>query len=148
MAYQPMATLLLWKITGEARFGDEAERTVLNHLAGAQSPNGDDWAYFTMPNQPERGYKDGITCCASSDPRAPELYARHLVAKTDDALVLNSYLPMSVALHEVIGTQARFVIEDEYPFHKHATLTLESKQPIKLTIDFRVPTRSSIWQPR
>ena len=132
-------SLLLWRITGEARFADEAERAVLNHLIGAQSPNGNDWAYFTMANQPERGYKDEITCCASSGPRALELYARHLVAKTDDALVLNSYLPMSVALHELIGKRARLVVGGEYPFHEHATLTLESKQPIELTLDFRVP---------
>jgi len=132
-------SLLLWRITGDARFFDEAERAVLNHLIGAQSPNGNDWAYFTALNQPERGYRDAITCCASSGPRALELYARHLVAKSEDALVLNSYLPMSVALQEIVGKQARLVIEGDYPFHNQVALRLESKEPIELTIDFRVP---------
>ncbi len=42
--------LRLHRLTGQARYGSEAERAVLNHLLGAQAPNGEDWAYFTAPN--------------------------------------------------------------------------------------------------
>ncbi|MHC4403986.1 MAG: beta-L-arabinofuranosidase domain-containing protein [Planctomycetota bacterium] len=132
-------SLLLWRLTGEPRFADEAERAVFNHLLGAQSPNGNDWAYFTMPNQSPREYKDKITCCASSGPRGLELYARHLAARTDDALVLNSYLPMSVPLADVADKPARLVLEGEYPFREQAALTLKSEQPLELALDFRVP---------
>jgi len=132
-------SLLLWRITGQARFADEAERAVLNHLIGAQSPNGNDWAYFTMLNQPKRKYEDKITCCASSGPRGLELYARHLVARAGDALILNSYVPMSVSLHELIGERARLAVEGDYPFGDHAKLTLESKRPIELKLDLRIP---------
>jgi len=132
-------SLLLWRLTGEPRFANEAERAVLNHLLGAQSPNGNDWAYFTMPNQSRREYKDQITCCASSGPRGLELYARHLAARTNEALVLNSYLPMSVPLTDVADKPARIVLEGEYPFREQAALTLESERALELTIDFRVP---------
>src|SRR5437870_5799646 len=35
-------SLALLRLTGEARYGAEAERALLNHLIGAQSPNGVD----------------------------------------------------------------------------------------------------------
>ncbi|MGD0094717.1 MAG: beta-L-arabinofuranosidase domain-containing protein [Planctomycetota bacterium] len=37
----------LLRLTGEARFGDELERSYYNHLAGAQRPDGAQWAYYT-----------------------------------------------------------------------------------------------------
>ena len=39
--------LQLLRLTGDAKFGDELERTFYNHLAAAQHPRGDDWCYFT-----------------------------------------------------------------------------------------------------
>src|SRR5271165_1177270 len=39
--------LQLLRMTGDARFGDELERSFYNHLAAAQHPNGSDWCYYT-----------------------------------------------------------------------------------------------------
>ncbi len=90
--------LSLFNLTGEARYADEAEVALFNQLLGAQSPNGNDWAYFSMLNMPDRGYKNAITCCASSGPRALEIYARQLVCVSKDRVVLNSYSPAVVPL--------------------------------------------------
>ncbi|MBI5690738.1 MAG: glycoside hydrolase family 127 protein [Verrucomicrobia bacterium] len=132
-------SLRLWRQTGEARFATEAERAMLNHLVGAQSPNGTDWAYHTMPNAPSRGYESAITCCASSGPRALELYARHLAATGSGALVVNSYLPAVVGLDSKLGAAGRFVIEGRYPFEPQAALRGELTQPAELTLHFRLP---------
>ena len=132
-------SLLLWRITGETRFAREAERALLNHLIGAQSPNGNDWAYFTMLNQPDRGYRDDITCCASSGPRALELFARHLVGKAGDALVVNSYLPVSCPLKPLTGGPGKIIVKGNYPFASAATVRFDIPGPVELTVDWGLP---------
>ena len=68
--------LSLFDLTGEARYADAAEVAIVQPASRrAQSPNGNDWAYHSMLNMPNRGYSDAMTCCASSGPRALELYA-------------------------------------------------------------------------
>jgi DUF1680 family protein len=44
--------LQLLRLTGEARFGEELERTLYNHLAAAQRPDGAQWCF--MGHQPAR----------------------------------------------------------------------------------------------
>lgn len=64
----------LLRLTGEARFGDELERTFYNHLAAAQHPAGSDWCYFT-PLEGRKQYLKDINCCHSSGPRGIALIA-------------------------------------------------------------------------
>ena len=58
----------LLRLTGEARYGDELERSYLNHLAGAQHPDGSKWCYYT-PLEGTKPYGNGTNCCLSSGPR-------------------------------------------------------------------------------
>ena len=62
----------LLRLTGEAKYGDEFERSLYNHLAAAQLPRGDDWCYYT-PLDGRKKYDKGITCCHSSGPRGMAL---------------------------------------------------------------------------
>jgi DUF1680 family protein len=58
--------------TGEARYAEEPDQTVLNHLSAAQRPGGPGWAYYT-PLQGNRVVGGGISCCISSGPRGMAL---------------------------------------------------------------------------
>ena len=60
--------LQLLRLTGEAKYGDEFERSLYNHLAAAQNPQGDNWCYYT-PLEGRKRYDKQITCCHSSGPR-------------------------------------------------------------------------------
>ncbi len=62
----------LLRLTGEARFGDELERTFYNHLTAAQHTAGADWCYFTAL-EGRKEYLRGINCCHSSGPRGVAL---------------------------------------------------------------------------
>jgi DUF1680 family protein len=135
-------SLALFELTGEARYADAAETAVFNQLLGAQSPNGNDWAYHSMLNMPARGYEDQITCCASSGPRALELYARDLVGSTVDGLVINSYAPSAVTFDHKAGGAGRVVIEGDYPLAAEATIRLKLAKPATFVIDFRLPARA------
>lgn len=62
----------LLRLTGDAKYADEIERSYLNHLAAAQRPDGRSWCYFT-PLEGEKVYGEQITCCQSSGPRGMAL---------------------------------------------------------------------------
>jgi DUF1680 family protein len=132
-------SLSLFDLTGEARYADAAEVSIFNQLLGAQSPNGKDWAYHSMLNMPERGYQDGITCCASSGPRALELYARHLICVAKERLVVNSYVPSAVSLNGANGLSGRVVMDGSYPFAPECTMRFELPAPATFSVDFRLP---------
>ena len=75
--------LQLLRLTGDAKYGDELERSIYNHLAAAQNPRGDDWCYYTAL-EGKKQYDAGITCCHSSGPRGMALavQAAYLAVKT------------------------------------------------------------------
>jgi uncharacterized protein len=131
--------LSLFNLNGEVRFADAAEVSTLNQLIGAQSPNGKDWAYHSMLNMPDRGYDHEITCCASSGPRALELYGRNLMCVANDRLVVNSYVPSVVPLDGGGGLLGRVIVEGRYPFTPECTLRFEVKEPATFAVDFRLP---------
>ena len=133
-------SLALLEITGKSRYADAAEVALLNHLLGAQSPDGNRWAYHSMLNMPDRGYEDAITCCASSGPRALEEYGRRLIYRAADRLVVNGYLPCVVPLPGEDGPQGELVVEGGYPLEPACSVRLDLVRPAEFDLDFRVPT--------
>ena len=123
-------SLQLLRITGDARYAREAERATLNHLIGAQAPNGTDYAYFTVPNCSRRDYGPRIHCCASSGPRALEMYARHLLGESGDVLSITSYLPMQ---------NSRLAIEGNYPFEDEVSVRLHLNAAEDFAVDWLLP---------
>ncbi|MCP5115392.1 MAG: hypothetical protein GY953_31575, partial [bacterium] len=132
-------SMQLLRLTGEARYGAEAERAMFNQLIGAQSPNGTDWADHPPANCPRRGYNNKINCCGSSGPRVLEMYARHLLGTSGGVLSVNSYLPMSASLGEFQGPARGIVIEGNYPFEDHVSLKLDLSQPAEFSVDLMPP---------
>ncbi len=95
--------LHLLELTGQARYAAEAELAVFNALMAAQYEEGIDWCYFTKANQDYRPFQSNITCCASSGPRALEMFSRHLIGEVDGGVSLTSLVPCSAILPEVFG---------------------------------------------
>ena len=83
--------LELLRLTGEARFADQVERSVYNHLLAAQKPTGDDWAYYT-PLEGRKPYDSATTCCHSSGPRGLALIPEFAtMTGADGSVILNIY---------------------------------------------------------
>ncbi|MCP5113991.1 MAG: hypothetical protein GY953_24420 [bacterium] len=129
-------SLQLLRITGDARYAREAERATLNHLVGSQAPNGTDYAYFTVPNCPRRDYGPRIHCCASSGPRALEMYARHLLGVSSDVLTIASYLPMTA---DLAGPARSLSIEGNYPFNDEVSVRLGLDAAAEFAVDWLLP---------
>jgi DUF1680 family protein len=132
----------LLRLTGEARFGDELERSFYNHLSAAQHPRGDDWCYFTAL-EGKKPYDPGINCCHSSGPRGMALavqvaYLKGKSATRGDSLFVNTFENSQVEL-ELDGQRVGLTQKSEFPRAGAGTLTLHMAKPAKFSLHVRVP---------
>lgn len=133
--------LQLLRLTGDAKFGNELEKTIYNHLAAAQNPRGDDWCYFT-PLDGTKPYDSGITCCHSSGPRgmalAPlEAYLKEQVQGGDAVLV--STFETSSATLVLGGKETRVEQRSHFPYSGGSELRIEPVKPTRFAMLIRVP---------
>ncbi len=133
--------LALLQLTGEARFGDELERSFYNHLAAAQHPAGDDWCYYTALDG-RKQYDKGITCCHSSGPRgmalAPQAAYLHGRAGGHDVLLVSTFETSSATL--MLGGQLVTVEQRSgFPYRGEAVLTLRMTRPARFALKVRAP---------
>src|SRR5205085_5256424 len=128
--------LQLLRLTGEAKFGNEIEKTLYNHLAAAQHPRGDDWCYFTAL-EGSKPYDSGINCCHSSGPRgmalAP-LAAYLLEKKGSDNVLLVSTFETSSAMLSVNGAEVTVHQQSQFPFDGHTELRCAGSRPVLLEL--------------
>jgi DUF1680 family protein len=88
--------LELLRLTGDGKYAAQAERSIYNHLLGAQKPTGDDWSYYT-PLEGIKPYDNFTTCCHSSGPRGIALIPSVAwMTSQDGGLVVNLYNSASV----------------------------------------------------
>lgn len=133
--------LALLQLTAEARFGDELERSLYNHLTAAQHPAGEDWCYYTALEGAKQ-YDQGITCCHSSGPRglalAPQTAYLHGRADGHDVLLVNTFETSTATL--TLGGQ-RVTLEQHsgFPYRGEAVLTLRMARPARFALKIRAP---------
>lgn len=77
---------LLLEITGHAKYAEEVERTFLNRHLGSHTSDCNTAAYFSSPNDVNRNYGSGLSCCNSSLPRVYAMIATHAYMCTDKGL--------------------------------------------------------------
>ena len=132
--------LQLLRLTGEAKYGDELERSFYNHLAAAQHPRGDDWSYYTAL-EGRKPYDKGINCCHSSGPRGMALapQAAYLCAHDDGDTLLVNTLETSRATLELDGQKVTVEQKSEFPRTGHATITVRPAAASAFAIKIRVP---------
>jgi DUF1680 family protein len=127
----------LLRLTGEARFAEEIERSAYNHLAAAQRTEAYGWCYFTQL----AGSRDygGRTCCASSGPRGLALVPQFAYATDDAGVVVNLYESGSARLALKDGTPVRLDVDSSYPAEGKAGITLHPDRPGRFAVRLRIP---------
>lgn len=131
--------LHMLELTGEARYAEEAERAVFNALLAAQHENGLDWCYYTRTNQSRRPYAIGLSCCASSGPRALEMFSRYLVGEVEGGIAITSLVPCSVGLPDSLGG-AKITVTGECPVNSSAKVRFDEAADREFALEFRVPS--------
>ena len=140
----------LHALTGEAKYVDEMEKSIFNHLFAAENPQTGCVSYYTslLGKKPYRCNIDSH-CCLASIPRGfaiiPELiYTRN----ADNGLSVNSYPAGTVrghvltSDHKETGFQLR--IDSRFPEEGRATLTLTPDRraagsPVRFAVQLHVP---------
>jgi DUF1680 family protein len=133
--------LALLQLTGEARFGDELERSFYNHLSAAQHPGGNDWCYYTAL-EGKKQYDKDITCCHSSGPRglalAPQASYLRGRAQGHEVLLVSTLETSGASL--LLGGQRVIMAQvSGFPYRGGSVLTLTMDQPARFALKVRAP---------
>ncbi len=131
----------LLRLTGQARFANELERTFYNHLAAAQHPDGADWCYFTAL-EGRKPYDSGVNCCHSSGPRGMALapLAAFFRAQDDgtDQFVVSTFESGRAAL-SLGGARIEIEQHSAFPQKGEMTLRIKADRPARFAIRVREP---------
>jgi uncharacterized protein len=132
-------TQRLFGLTGEAKYVEELERTVHNHLSAAQQPDGAGWSYYT-PLNGYRGFDGGTSCCISSGPRGMASVPASVAwqGTHSNELVIALYTPGDISI-DVPGGRVQLRMDTEMPWAGGARLTFTNTAPVELDLVLRAP---------
>jgi len=130
----------LLRLTGEARFAEQMERTILNQLLGAQSPDGTAWGYYVEMEgvKPYSSVLDAH-CCLSSGPRGVALIPTLAVTTDADGVVVNLYDAGTANLNLRDGRPVAVTTKTLYPGDGRIRLTVSPAAQTSFTVKLRVP---------
>jgi DUF1680 family protein len=146
-AYVETCSLLSWiqfnrellRLTGEARYAEEIERTAYNDLLGAFAPDGEDWCYYSFPNG-RRVHTTYWRCCKSSGAMALEELPSLAYAVDGDVARVQLYGPGEARLaHPAAGT---LVLRQHtgYPFEGDISLEVQPERDASFELRLRIPS--------
>ena len=133
----------LFEFTGQAKYMDEAEITLLNSVYGHQHRGGKEWCYFTKPNEAKMPYEDRFHCCGSSEPRGMEMVSDHLAGTIGKNLSINTLFPATIQVVNRSGG-GHIKIQGTFPLESAAEIHIETLKKKQFTLEFRVPANTSL----
>lgn len=135
----------LFELTGNSKFFNEAEVTLLNSTYGHQYSDGIEWCYYMSPNEARPEYEPRFHCCGSSQPRGMEMYSSHLGGVVDSNLSINTLSPSTIALSSQFG-KGNIKIDSEFPLGQSSKITFNLQEAKEFTAEFRMPSNTSFLQ--
>ena len=151
----------LLRLNGDSIYGDVMERTIVNALFSAQSPDGRRMRYFTAFDGP-RIYWTGLAdigrppkprqppttaelirgdtfCCPNNYRRAISDLTATIYYRTSDGVAVNLYTESSATVQ--LNEAVKLVIKQEtdYPNSGNIKLHLEPSRPCEFPLQLRIP---------
>jgi DUF1680 family protein len=130
--------LQLLRLTGEARFADQLERSAYNQLVSAQLSTGDQWCYYT-PLEGKKPYGNKTNCCLSSGPRGIALIPTFAYATEAKGVVVNLFEPGKATLRLADGAEIGLEQKTSYPFSGESVVRIGLKEPKEFSVKLRSP---------
>ena len=133
----------LLAVTGELKYMEQIEKTIYNHLLGAENPQTGCVSYFT-PMMGKKIYTCGIFCCTSSIPRGIALIPYFTFGNLNNIPTLMLYEPASYK--ENITTSDKKIISlslqvvSSFPENGDAIITVKTSKTASFPISLRVPS--------
>ena len=132
----------LYELTGEKKYMDEAERCLFNDVLAHQARDGINFCYYTTPNAERPIYNAPRSCCASSLPRAMEMYANRMLGTSKGKLVINSLSPFTGSLGNSFG-EGQIRVKSQFPYAQTATIQFSCNQEKKFDCEIRMPMNTT-----
>jgi len=135
----------LLRLTGQARYAGELERTTYNALLGAQSPHTGQVTYF-LPLRGDRkrygevthGILPDVCCCSSSIPRGIALIPEFTAGTIDHQPALLLYKPGIYTIPQETGP-VRLRVETDYPKTGTVTVGVQPQRTESFALVLHVP---------
>ncbi len=133
----------LYRISGEAKYMDEIERSVYNALLGAQKLDGTWWSHYSPmdglhgPAPEHCGMHQN--CCVANGPRAMALLPMLSVMTNDDGPVVNLYGPSTANAVLQDGTKVQLRQITDYPKTGTVDVVVTPERAAAFTLSLRIP---------
>ena len=137
----------LLRLTGDSVWADEIEISLYNALAGAQTPDGSWWSYFSplagqrVPSL-SQFQEIGLSCCVANGPRSLLLAPQIAVMKSAEGAAINLYLPGSAHVALPDGSVAEISLDTEYPRDGKVSIAVKTDSHRPFTLALRIPAWS------
>ena len=128
----------LLRITGDAKYAAEIEKSAYNALQGAQFPNGVDWSYHSFSNG-RRHIAHFNDCCPSSGALALEELPELLYGQKEGGFSCNVYGENEAKIPLPDGNNVQVIQHTAYPFDGNITLKLSPLRPAMFPVFIRIP---------
>ena len=128
--------------TGDARYGDWAERLAINGIGAGTHTTADGRVFYYSDYNPrggtKRNYDRGWSCCTGTRPQAVADYCDLVYFKDRDNLYVNLFAPSTVrwsrdSASVTVQQTTRFPEEDAVAF------TFQADRPVKFGLKIRTP---------
>lgn len=136
----------LLRLTGEAKYADEIERSYFNALLGALNGDGSDWAKYTplvgqrLPGSGQCGMN--LNCCNASGPRGQFTLPMTTVMSSTHGLAVNFYVPGTYTVTTAAKKTVTVIQETDYPVSGKVRITLRPDRPTEMPVEVRIPSWS------
>ena len=130
----------LLRLTGELRFAEQLEHTILNQLCGAQRPDGRAWGYY-VEMEGKKPYSDTLDghCCLSSGPRGMALIPTFAVTTDAEGVVVNLYEAGNADLRLHDGNAVKLAVDTQYPAAERIAMTVDAAAAGEFVLKLRIP---------
>lgn len=125
-------------ITGEMKYVDELERSVYNHLTGAENPENGAVSYYT-PLIGVKPYRSVITCCMSSVPRGISMIPLFANGKINSNPSFLFYQPGTYSTTVADNTRVSYTTVTNFPADGNVSVNVNTGSQTAYAIEFRKP---------
>lgn len=126
------------RLTGNARYAQEVEKSAYNALLGAKYSNGVDWSYHSFSNGC-RHIAHFNDCCPSSGVFALEELPTFIYSVKESGIACNLYAENEATIELPSAKSIRIIQKTDYPFSGNIRLTLFTKKPTDFPLFLRIP---------
>lgn len=132
----------LLRLTGDAKYAQEIEKSAYNALLAARFPNGTDWSYHSFTNG-SRHIAHFNDCCPSSGALALEELISLVYGQRENGIVCNLYTNSEATIILKSSNTVRIAQQTQYPTDGKVVLTVSPSKGENFPVFVRIPNWAS-----